>query len=102
MSENKAFAAWARRNVHPHRVAGYAAVTLSLKKTGSPPGDATAEQMETIADLAERYSFAELRVTHEQNLVLADVEREQLYPLWVEARAQGLATPRSCATKSPR
>jgi len=93
LAANKAFTAWVRRNVHPHRVAGYAAVTLSLKKTGSPPGDATAEQMDAIADLAERYSFAELRVTHEQNLVLANVEREQLYELWQEARRYGLATP---------
>ena len=93
LAANKAFAAWVRRNVHPHRVPGYAAVTLSLKKTGTPPGDATAEQMDAIADLAERYSFAELRVTHEQNLVLANVEREQLYGLWLEARQLGLATP---------
>src|SRR5947209_4339057 len=56
------FAAWARRNVHPHKVPGYAAVTLSLKKTGVPPGDVTAEQMDAIADLADRYSFGELRV----------------------------------------
>ena len=93
LSASKAFAAWVRRNVHPHRVPGYAAVTLSLKKTGSPPGDATADQMDLIADLAERYSFGELRVTHEQNLVLANVEREQLHALWLEARAAGLATP---------
>ena len=93
LAASKPFAAWMRRNVHPHRVPGYAAVTLSLKKTGTPPGDATAEQMDLIADLAERYSFGELRVTHEQNLVLANVEREQLYTLWLEARAHGLATP---------
>jgi sulfite reductase (NADPH) hemoprotein beta-component len=91
--QNKAFAAWMRRNVHPHRVAGYAAVTLSLKKTGCPPGDATAEQMDAIADLAERYSFGEIRVSHEQNLVLADVELSDLYALWLQARSLGLATP---------
>ena len=87
------FARWAQRNVHPHRMAGYAAVTLSLKKTGVPPGDASADQLDAIADLAERYSFGELRVTHEQNLVLADVERAQLPALWRDARALGLATP---------
>jgi len=87
------FSAWRSRNVHPHRVPGYAAVTLSLKKTGVPPGDATAEQMEAVADLADRYSFGELRVTHEQNLVLADVPRRDLHALWLEARALGLATP---------
>jgi sulfite reductase (NADPH) hemoprotein beta-component len=92
LANNKAFAAWYRRNVHAHRVSGYAAVTLSLKKTGSPPGDATAEQMDVVADLAQRYSFGELRVTHEQNLVLADVECSQLYALWSEARTHGLAT----------
>jgi sulfite reductase (NADPH) hemoprotein beta-component len=88
-----AFAAWHRRNVHPHKVPGYAAVTLSLKKTGVPPGDVTSAQMEAIADLAERYSFGELRVTHEQNLVLADVRAADLPALWREARALGLATP---------
>ena len=87
------FTAWKKRNVHPHKVPGYAAVTLSLKKTGVPPGDVTAEQMDAIAALAERYSFGELRVTHEQNLVLADVRRRDLPRLWHEARELGLATP---------
>ncbi len=87
------FDSWVKRNVHPHKVAGYAAVTLSLKKTGVPPGDVTSEQMEAIADLAERYSFGELRVSHEQNLILADVRRRDLPALWREARALGLATP---------
>ena len=84
---------WVSRNVHPHRVPGYAAVTLSLKKTGVPPGDASAAQMDAIAELADRYSFGELRVSHEQNLILSDVERNDLPALWKEARALGLATP---------
>ena len=88
-----AFLAWHKRNVHPHKVPGYAAVTLSLKKTGVPPGDVTSGQMEAIADLADRYSFGELRVSHEQNLVLADVRQRDLLALWREARALGLATP---------
>src|SRR6185369_17105504 len=88
-----AFGAWLKRNVHAHKVPGYAAVTLSLKKTGVPPGDVTSEQMEAIADLAERYSFGELRVSHEQNLILADVREVDLAVLWREARALGLATP---------
>ncbi|WP_342118489.1 nitrite/sulfite reductase [Pseudoduganella sp. OTU4001] len=92
-ADNKAFGLWLKRNVKPHKVPGYAAVVLSLKKTGVPPGDATAEQMDFMADLAERYSFAELRVTHEQNIVLADVEQSQLFDLWQEIKAQGLATP---------
>jgi sulfite reductase (NADPH) hemoprotein beta-component len=87
------FAPWLKRNVHPHKVPGYAAVTLSLKRAGVPPGDATSEEMEAIADLAERYSFGELRVSHEQNLILADVRRGDLPALWREARALGLATP---------
>ena len=88
-----AFLAWAKRNVHAHKVAGYAAVTLSLKKTGVPPGDVTSAQMDAIADLADRYSSGELRVSHEQNLVLADVRQRDLAALWREARALGLATP---------
>src|SRR5947207_11896193 len=87
------FAAWAKRNVHPHKRPGYAAVTLSLKKTGVPPGDVTADQMDAIADLADRYSFGELRVSHEQNLVLADVRQSDLVAVWREARQLGLATP---------
>jgi sulfite reductase (NADPH) hemoprotein beta-component len=87
------FANWAKRNVHPHKVPGYAAVTLSLKKTGVPPGDVTSDQMEAIADLADRYSLGELRVSHEQNLILADVRSRDLPALWREARALGLATP---------
>jgi sulfite reductase (NADPH) hemoprotein beta-component len=87
------FGNWAKRNVHGHKVAGYAAVTLSLKKTGVAPGDVTSDQMDAIADLAERYSFGELRVSHEQNLILADVRQSDLQALWREARALGLATP---------
>ncbi|HUF82229.1 MAG TPA: nitrite/sulfite reductase, partial [Burkholderiales bacterium] len=93
LAAEPAFAAWARRNVHPHKVPGYAAVTLSLKKTGVPPGDATADQMDAVADLADRYSHGELRVSHEQNLILADVRQPELHALWLEARALGLATP---------
>lgn len=93
LESDRAFAAWHRRNVHPHKVPGYAAVTLSLKKTGVPPGDATADQMDAVADLAERYSFGELRVTHEQNLVFADVREDALAALWTELKALGLATP---------
>lgn len=91
--ENKAFANWIKRNVKPHKIAGYNAVLLSLKKPGVPPGDASAEQLDFIADLADRFSFGEVRVTHEQNLVLADVEQSQLFALWQEAKAHGLATP---------
>jgi sulfite reductase (NADPH) hemoprotein beta-component len=91
--ENKAFSNWVKRNVKAHKVAGYNAVVLSLKKPGVPPGDASADQMDFIADLADRYSFGEVRVTHEQNLVLADVEQSSLFELWKEVKAHGLATP---------
>jgi len=87
------FAAWARRSVHPHKVAGYAAVTISLKKTGVPPGDVTAVQMDAIANLADAYSFGELRVSHEQNLIFADVRRRDLHALWQALTRLGLATP---------
>ena len=93
LASDLAFAAWAKRNVHPHKVPGYAAVTLSLKKTGVPPGDATADQMDAVADLADRYSHGELRVSHEQNLILADVPQSGMHALWGEAKALGLATP---------
>ena len=92
-TDNKAFHNWLTRNVKPHKIPGYAIVLLSLKKTGTPPGDATAEQIDFVADLAKRYSFGELRVTHEQNLVLADVKQSELFALWQEAKAHGLATP---------
>jgi sulfite reductase (NADPH) hemoprotein beta-component len=93
LARDRGFANWHARNVHPHKVPGYAAVSLSLKKTGVPPGDVTSEQMEAIAGLADRYSFGELRVSHEQNLILADVPLSRLHSLWQEARALGLATP---------
>jgi sulfite reductase (NADPH) hemoprotein beta-component len=91
--DNKAFANWLHRNVKPHKVPGYASVVLSLKKAGIPPGDATAAQMDFVADMADRYSFGELRVTHEQNLVLADVKQSALFEVWQQIKAQGLATP---------
>ena len=72
---------------------GYAAVTLSLKKTGVPTGDATSAQMDAVADLADQYSFGELRVSHEQNLILADVRQSDLFELWQKAKAIGFATP---------
>ena len=85
--------AWMKRNVQAHKRPGYAAVTLSLKKTGVPPGDVTDAQMDAIAGLADRYSFGELRVTHEQNLVFADVRQDRLEALWQELKILGLATP---------
>lgn len=92
-AENNAFSNWMLRNVKPHKVPGYAVVVLSLKKTGVAPGDVTAEQMDLIADMADRYSFGELRATHKQNLVLADVKQSDLINVWNELLEHGLATP---------
>ena len=89
---DRAFANWVRRCVHAHRTPGYAAVTLSLKAPGAAPGDITEAQMIAVADLAERFSFGELRVTHEQNIVLADVRQRDLHEVWQIARRQRLAT----------
>jgi len=93
LASDKPFAAWVKRNVQPHKVDGYAAVTLSLKKTGAAPGDMSADQMDAVAALADRYSFGELRVSHEQNLILADVRQAHLHSLWQALRELGLATP---------
>ena len=93
VASNRAFASWVKRCVHPHKQPGYRAITLSLKPNGVAPGDATTEQMHAVADLADAYSFGELRVSHEQNLILADVKLSDLFALWEKARKHGLATP---------
>ncbi|GGD04499.1 nitrite/sulfite reductase [Halopseudomonas salina] len=90
---DKGFNNWALRNVHAHKVPGYAAVTLSLKPTAVAPGDANDRQLDAAAELADRFSFGELRVTHQQNLVLADVRQADLHALWQAAKEQGFATP---------
>ncbi len=87
------YARWQRRNVHTHRVPGYAAVTVSLKRVGIPPGDITADELDAVAALADRYTQGELRVTHEQNLVFPDVEKSELPGLWRELKALGMAVP---------
>jgi len=93
-TERAAFARWLDRNVKPHQVPGYASVILSLKPHGTvAPGDATSAQMNAIAGLPDQYSFGELRVTHEQNLVLADVEQSKLLELWQAAKQQHVALP---------
>ncbi|MBL8312978.1 MAG: nitrite/sulfite reductase [Rubrivivax sp.] len=88
-----AFSRWQQRNVHAHRLPGYRAVTLSLKRAGQAPGDVTADQMDAAADLADRFSRGELRVTHEQNLLLPWVRAGELRALWLAAREAGLASP---------
>ncbi|HYE35852.1 nitrite/sulfite reductase [Methylocaldum sp.] len=93
MAQDSQFAAWFRHNTFAHKVAGYRVVFLSLKTPGTPPGDLSASQMDMVADLADRYGFGEIRVTHTQNLVLADVRQADLYELWQSLKALELATP---------
>ncbi|WP_343349611.1 nitrite/sulfite reductase [Pseudomonas sediminis] len=93
LARDEAFARWVSRNVMAHQVPGYLSVVLSTKPgISAPPGDVTAEQMEAVADWSERYGFGEIRVAHEQNLVLPDVRKADLYALWREAEAAGLGT----------
>lgn len=87
------FAQWRSRNVMLHKKPGYAALTLSLKTNTRAPGDVTHEQLDAIAELADRYSFGEVRNSHNQNMILADVEQAQLLTLWQELKALELATP---------
>ncbi|MCH7793603.1 MAG: nitrite/sulfite reductase [Proteobacteria bacterium] len=91
--EDRDFARWVRANVAAHKVPGYAIANISLKPEGGVPGDISAEQMELVADLAERYSFGEIRASHQQNLLLAHVKLADLYALWQALEAHGLATP---------
>lgn len=88
-----AFKRWLERNTHAHKVPGYRAVTLSLKRASQAPGDATDVQMDLAADLADRYSHGELRVSHDQNLVLPWVQETDLFGLWNAARDASFATP---------
>ncbi|MDG2070979.1 MAG: nitrite/sulfite reductase [Pseudomonadales bacterium] len=90
---NKAYQAWLTHNVQPHRVPGYAIVNFAIKSTGVAPGDVTDVQLERIADFAEKYSFSELRVTHEQNITLADVRQKDLFQLWQGLVTAQLASP---------
>jgi sulfite reductase (NADPH) hemoprotein beta-component len=92
-AEKTAFANWFSHNVHHHRMAGYRAVTLSLKTTGIAPGDITASQLDAIANLADQFSFGEIRTTHLQNLVLGDVRTKDLVILWEKLTPLGFATP---------
>ena len=92
LAANPAFARWVKTAVAQHKQAGYAIVTISLKPIGGIPGDASAEEMDAVADLSERFGFGEIRVSHEQNLVLPDVPRRDLFALWQALEAAGLAT----------
>ncbi|MDD5410148.1 MAG: nitrite/sulfite reductase [Methylobacter sp.] len=90
---NKAFATWVKYNTADHKVVGYRAAFISLKAPDSPPGDMTDTQLDAVADLADQYSFGEIRSTHRQNLILADVKQADLFPLWQQLDTLKLATP---------
>ena len=91
--QDKSFSQWLSRCTQSHKKKHYRSVTLSLKSNHQAPGDATSEQMQYVADLADEYSFGEIRVSHEQNLILADVHEDNLYELWNKAKNLNLATP---------
>ena len=93
LAADSRFAAWAKRNLRAHRQPGYAAAFVSLKASGFAPGDVTDAQFDALAELAERYSFGEVRTTHDQNMVLAEVAKKDLYAVWQRLSELGLATP---------
>lgn len=91
--DNADFSRWYHTNTHPHAHGGYRAVTLTLKKTGRAPGDVSDEELEEIAALADHYSFGQVRGTHQQNLLLADIRKDQLFELWQRLTPLGFAVP---------
>lgn len=93
ISDTSGFGDWVQQNVAPHKKPGYSIVTLALKTTAIAPGDLTDQQLEIIADLADAYSFGEVRITHEQNLTLADVPKRDLRSLWSKLVSAELASP---------
>lgn len=93
LKSSPSFKIWVNRNTVQHKVPGYRIVNLSLKETGQAPGDVSDDALDTIADLADRYSFGEARSTHEQNLVFADVQQSDLFALWNALKTLGYATP---------
>lgn len=92
LSSNALFASWYEQNVKAHKKSGYSIVTVSMKATGVAPGDVTDQQLDYLAELAEQYSFGEVRVTHHQNVVLADVRQDQLFELWEKLRSKALSS----------
>lgn len=92
LEQDLLFADWYQQNVNAHKVDGYSIVTVCFKETGVAPGDVTKQQLEKLADLADKYSFGEVRITHHQNIVLADVQQDQLYDLWTELKSGAMAS----------
>ena len=93
--DDRSFARWARSNVSPHKQPGYAIVTVTLKPVGGVPGDVTSDQMDALADLADRHSLGEVRVTHDQNLVLPHVKQSDLSAVWAALKALDLGEANS-------
>jgi sulfite reductase (NADPH) hemoprotein beta-component len=92
MQRDVLFASWVQQNVKPHKKSGYSIVTVCLKQTGIAPGDIATRQLEFVADLADKFSFGEVRISHQQNIILADVEKDALYALWQALKTQSLST----------
>tara|TARA_B110000858_G_scaffold194350_1_gene248610 strand:- start:14441 stop:16069 length:1629 start_codon:yes stop_codon:yes gene_type:complete len=92
LRDNLLFAAWHSQNVNPHKIPGYAIVTACFKETGVAPGDVTNRQLEQLADLAGQYSFGEIRISHQQNIVMADVRQDQLFELWTALKSGAMAS----------
>jgi len=92
LHSNVLFAAWHSQNVKPHKVPGYSIVTVCFKQTGVAPGDVTDRQLEQIADLSDHYSFGEIRISHKQNIVMADVRQDQLFELWKALESEAMAS----------
>ncbi|MFT7470746.1 MAG: sulfite reductase (NADPH) hemoprotein beta-component [Kiritimatiellia bacterium] len=92
LQSNILFAAWHSQNVKPHKVTGYSIVTVCFKETGVAPGDVTDRQLEQIADLSDQYSFGEIRISHKQNIVMADVRQDQLFELWKALESGAMAS----------
>ena len=91
--DNIEFKKWVKQNVINHKVKGYSVVMISLKPPGKPPGDMNANQMNELSQLSYDYSFGEIRVTHEQNVLLPHVENKKIYDLWLKLKKIGLSTP---------
>ena len=91
--DNKEFEQWVKQNIINHKIKGYSVVMISLKPPGKPPGDMNTHQMEKLSQLSYDYSFGEIRVTHEQNILLPHVENNRIYDLWLELKKIGLSTP---------
>ena len=92
LQSNILFAAWHSQNVKLHKITGYSIVTVCFKETGVAPGDVTDRQLEQIADLSDQYSFGEIRISHKQNIVMADVRQDQLFELWEVLESGAMAS----------